>query len=198
MLRDGVDREVGAGDRRERRRKPVHVVEQVEGVRDADEPEDPDPPREDVVLHDLDVQPARERDDGSADLRCELDDGAQMAEVVDQADGEEERRPGEDAAELAAPLDGADRERRAHPGDEPGEDADSAEGRSGLGMPALTGRMRDEAHAERRAQEEPENREGDRKRGDRDDRIHSEERVVEPPAALHSSSQVLTRTQHLS
>ena len=37
-----VDREVAAGDRRERRREAVHVVEQVERVRDPDEPDERD------------------------------------------------------------------------------------------------------------------------------------------------------------
>ena len=39
ILRERVEREVGAGDRGQRRGQAVHVVQQVEGVRHADEPE---------------------------------------------------------------------------------------------------------------------------------------------------------------
>jgi ABC-type polysaccharide/polyol phosphate export permease len=188
VLSGGVDREVRAGDRGQRRRKPVHVVEQVEGVRDPDEPDDPDGPGKDVVLHDLHLEAAGESDDCSGDLDSELGQGAQVAEIVQETHGEEERRSDQDAAELAAPLDRADGERHADPGREPGEDADAAEGRRGLGVPPRAARDGDEAPADRRTQEDPENREGDRKRGDRDDRIHSLERVVERPVALDSFS----------
>ena len=44
--RERVDREEGAGDRRERRSEAVHVVEKVEGVRHPDEPDDADARRE--------------------------------------------------------------------------------------------------------------------------------------------------------
>jgi len=111
-----------------------------------------------------------------------------VAEVIDEACGEEERYSGEDAAELAAPLDRPGRERNADSRDEPGEDTDPAEGRGDLGVPPLAARVRDEARAQGRAQEDPENHDGDRERGDRDDRIHSLERVVEPPVALDSFS----------
>ena len=63
MLGEGVDGEVGARDRRERGGEAVHVVEEVERVGDPDEPEQPDTPREGVVAHDLDLEPAREHDD---------------------------------------------------------------------------------------------------------------------------------------
>jgi len=51
-------------------------------------------------------------------------------------------------------------------------------------VPALVGRDGDEPRVGGRAEEEPENRDGDRERGDRDDRIHSLGRVVERPVAL--------------
>ncbi len=101
VRRQRVDREVGARDDRQRRRETVHVVEQVEGVRDADEPEEADRPREDVVPDDLDVEPAREHDDGGGDLRGELRDRAQVAEIVDEPCDEDDRDAGEDPAELA-------------------------------------------------------------------------------------------------
>ncbi len=97
VLRQRVDREVRARDRGQRRREPVHVVEQVEGVRDPDEPEEADRPRQDVVLDDLDAQAAREHDHGGADLRGQLGEGAQVTEVVDEPGREEEREPREDA-----------------------------------------------------------------------------------------------------
>src|ERR671938_557248 len=48
VRRDGVDREVGARDPGERRGEAVHVVEQVEGVRHPDEPDERDRGRGDV------------------------------------------------------------------------------------------------------------------------------------------------------
>ena len=187
MLGCGVDREVAARDRRERRGEPVHVVEEVEGVRDPDEPEDPDRPREDVVPDDLDLEPAREHDDSGADLERELDDRAQVPNVVEEAGGEEERAAGEDPAELAAPLDGAGREREPDGRNEPGEDADPAERRrrrscqrSPLGCATSRSPRRDRRRT-------PENRDRYGKRGDRDDRFHNQERVIEPPVALDSS-----------
>ena len=44
----------------------------------------------------------------------------------------------------------------------------------------------DEPRADRRAKEKPEDREAEAERGDRDDRIHNRERVVERPVALDS------------
>ena len=119
VLGQRVDREVRARDRGQRRREAVHVVEQVERVRDPDEPEDPDAPGEDVVADDLHLQPAGERDHRGADLDRELDEGAQVPQVVDQPGREEERGAGEDPAQLAAPLDRADRERRPIPATKP-------------------------------------------------------------------------------
>ena len=111
VLRDRVDREVRTRDDRERRREAVHVVEQVERVRDPDEPEEADRPREDVVADDLDVEPAREHDDGGQDLRGELRERAQVPKVVDEPCDEDDRDAGEDPAELARPLERARRER---------------------------------------------------------------------------------------
>ena len=68
MNRHGVDREVGAGDRCERRGEPVHVVEQVERVRHADEPDDADRRREDAVRDDLDADAHREHERGGGEL----------------------------------------------------------------------------------------------------------------------------------
>ena len=131
-----------ARDDRQRRGEAVHVVEQVEGVRDADEPEETDGPREDVVPDDLDVQPAREHDDSGGDLRGELRDRAQVAEIVDEPCDEDDRDAGEDPAELAAPLDDARGERDGDAGDEAREDPDSAERRRRLLVPALVRRER--------------------------------------------------------
>ena len=67
-------------------------------------------------------------------------------------------------------------------------DADAAEGRGRLRVPALSGGDGDEAPAGRRAEEGPENRDGHGERGDRHDRIHSPERVVEDPGASRRRS----------
>ena len=102
VLGQSVDREVAAGDDRERRRQAVHVVEEVERVRDPDEPEEADRPCEDVVADDLHVQAAREDDDRGGDLRRELRDRAQMAEVVDEPGDEDDRDARQDPA--SSPL----------------------------------------------------------------------------------------------
>ena len=184
VLGQRVDREVGAGDDREGRCEAVHVVEEVERVRDAHEPEEADRPREDVVADDLDVQAAREHDDRRDDLRGELRDRAQPPDVVDQPGDEDDRDAGEDPAELARPVDDTRRERDQHARREPGEDPDPAERRRRLLVPALVRRDGDEPRADGRAEEEPEDRDADCERGDRDDRIHDRERVVHHPADL--------------
>jgi hypothetical protein len=54
-------------------------------------------------------------------------------------------------------------------------------------VPALAARVRDEPVAKARSKQSPEDRDRNGKRGDRDDRIHSLERVIEPPVALDFS-----------
>ncbi len=81
-LRGGVDCEVEARDGGERRSQAVHVVEQVEGVRDPDEPEQRDGDRDPVRADELDRQPARDRERGGGDLRTELGERGQAADVV--------------------------------------------------------------------------------------------------------------------
>ena len=80
---DGVDREVGAGDRCKGRREAVHVVEEVEGVRDPHEPDERHHRRDDVVREQLHAQAARDRDAGGPELRRELRQRAEMPEVVE-------------------------------------------------------------------------------------------------------------------
>ena len=74
---------------------------------------------------------------------------------------EDERDAGEDPAELAAPLDRADREREAIPADEAGEDADARRTSVSAVVPALVRRDATRRAPSRRAEEEPENRDGD-------------------------------------
>ena len=143
-------------------------------------------------------QPAREHHDRGGDLRGELRDRAQVSQVVDETRDEDDRDAREDPAELARPLDDSRRERDEDSRGEPGEDADPAERRRGLRVPALVRWNGDEPRADRRTKEEPENRGGDRERGDRDDRVHNRERVVEHPVALDSSRVRLRRRNSLS
>ena len=99
VQRRGVDREVAAGDRGQRRGEPVHVVEQVERVGDADEPDDRDDGRDDVVADQLDAQTRRDGDSRRRELRRELRERAQMPDVVHEPGGEEQaRRRGSRAA----------------------------------------------------------------------------------------------------
>ena len=194
VLGQCVDREVAARDDGERRRQAVHVVQQVERVRDPDQPEQPDRPREYVVADDLDAQAAGQDDHRCRDLSRELGDRAQVPEVVDEPGNEDDRDAREDPAELAAPLDGARCERQRDSRHETGKDADAAEGGCRLCVPTRVRRLGDEPRADRRAKQKPENRGSNRKRGDRHDRNHNRERVVEHPVALHSSRCPFTPT----
>ena len=81
---DRVDREEAERDRGERRREAVHVVEQVERVRHADEPDDRDRVADPVVADELHLRAGREHDHGGADLRRELRERAEAVEVVDE------------------------------------------------------------------------------------------------------------------
>ena len=99
---DRVDREEGERDPGHRRRQPVHVVEQVEGVRDADEPDDGDRVADELVVDELHVRPGAEHDRRSADLGGELRERRQAEEVVGEAGQEDERAPGVDADEGSA------------------------------------------------------------------------------------------------
>ncbi len=98
---DRVDREERERDRRKGRGEPVHVVEQVERVRHADEPEQCEAPGDDLRVDQLHVGPGRQHDDRRCKLDCELADRRQRAQVVDQPCGEEQRDPGVDPGDLA-------------------------------------------------------------------------------------------------
>ncbi len=100
VLEPGVDREERERDHGEARREPVHVVEQVEGVRHPDEPDDAERPREQRGVDELHVGAGREDDRSRTELRGELRGGRQRAQVVDEPGEEEEGRAGVDAGEL--------------------------------------------------------------------------------------------------
>ena len=104
MHRRRVDREVEAGDGRERRREAVHVVEQVERVRDPDEPEERDHDAQHVVRDELDAEPGGDRDPGRRELGDELRDRAQVPDVVDEPRDEQQPAPGEDSGQLPRRL----------------------------------------------------------------------------------------------
>ena len=109
--RGGVDREVAARDRRERRGEPVHVVEQVEGVGDADEPHDRDDGRDRAVPDQLHAEAGCNGDARRRELGGELGERAQVADVVHQPGDEEDRAAREDAEQLTGRVDRADGER---------------------------------------------------------------------------------------
>ena len=99
----GVDREVDARDRGERGGEAVHVVEQVERVRDPDEPEERDRDAEHVVRDELDAQARGDREPGGGELRGELRERAQVTEVVDAGPATKTiARAAEDPRELPA------------------------------------------------------------------------------------------------
>ena len=75
---EGVDREEQSRDPRERRRQAVHVVEEVEGVRHAHEPDERDDAGEEVVRDEAGDGDAVEDDEaGRGELRGELRDRAE-------------------------------------------------------------------------------------------------------------------------
>ena len=172
VLVERGDREDGAGHGRERRGKAVHVVEQVEGVRDPDEPDEAERRREQVVADDLDRQPGSQDDGRRRELGRQLGDRLQRVDVVDEAGHEEDRAAGEDPEQLAARVGGAHCDCRAHSGDEAEEDPDAAEDGGRASMPALTGRIGDEPAAHAGAQQHGEGQRRYGERGDRGDRVH--------------------------
>ena len=144
-----VDREERGADQGEGPGETVHVVEQVEGVRHPDQPEDAERGGEEVVRDDLDVQPAGERDRGGGELGRELEPRGQRVDVVDEACDEEDRGPSEHAEKLLVRVDAADRNRCADPGGKPEVEADAPEGRGRMLAPALPARLCHEAVSER-------------------------------------------------
>ena len=112
--------------------EPVHVVEQVEGVRDAHHPDDGEGHVERVVVEEVGADPARDEDDGGQDLAGELEAHLEAVaqHVVEEADQERDRGAEEERHQL--PLDAVrllqhghrPREVRLHPG-QPREDGDA-------------------------------------------------------------------------
>ena len=85
-----ANRKAGGDDRRAGR-QTVHVVEQIEGVGDADDPQDGqrNGDRREPGRFDLDA--ADDQHAGGQDLGDEFGVRPQMAEVVDQAGDEQDR-----------------------------------------------------------------------------------------------------------
>ena len=107
--------------------EPVHVVEEVEGVRDRHEPEQAEGGGGDAVLDDLHADARREHDSGRGELPGELHGRRQGAEVVDQAEREDDRCAAGDAGELPGRLDRAGEQAGADACEQAEEDADAAE-----------------------------------------------------------------------
>ena len=115
-----VDREVGAGDRGERRREAVHVVEQVERVRDPDEPDDGDDERDDVVREQLDAEGRSAITiAGGGELGSELRQRAEVPNASSTSPAAKIRvQPATIPTSSARRLDRADEDGGADPGDE--------------------------------------------------------------------------------
>ena len=171
---DGIDREEQRGDHGKAPGEAVHVVEEVEGVRDRHEPQEAERRGGDVVLDDLDADARCEHDARRGELPDELDGRGQRAEVVDQAEREDDRGAARDARELPCRLDGAGNDARADPRQQAEEDADAAEQRCVLLVPAVGRRGGDEAATEAVAKQQPDRQRGDRKGDDSGDGAHRE------------------------
>ena len=95
--RQRVDGEEDGRDPGERRCEPVHVVEQVEGVGEADQPDDGNDVREQVVGDQArDRGAVGDHDSGGCELSAELRDRAEREQVVEQARHEEQAAGAED------------------------------------------------------------------------------------------------------
>ncbi len=112
-VRCGDDEDRSRCDRGDARREAVHVVEEVERVRDADHPHH----RHDGVsragTEQVNARPDGEHREARADFHDEPHCRAQAAEVVEQSDEREEHSKAEHAEELVAtrhgrPDDGRD------------------------------------------------------------------------------------------
>ena len=150
-----VDGEEAEGDRRERRREAVHVVEEIEGVRDADEPDDRDGVADETVVDQLDVGSGTQHERGAADLSGELRERRQADQIVREAGEEDERAARVDPDEALVDLERAGRRREPQPRAEPGEDADAAEHRRRRIVPAVCARQGDEPAGERGSEQQP-------------------------------------------
>ena len=88
---DRIDREDGARHRGERRGQAVHVVEEVERVRDPDEPDEAQHRREHVVADHLDREAGAEHRRRGPELGDELRHRAERVDVVNEPGREENR-----------------------------------------------------------------------------------------------------------
>ena len=150
----------------ERRGEPVHVVEQVERVRHADEPEEREGPGDHLRVDQLHVGAGREHQHGGSDLRAELDERRQGPEVVDQPGDEQQRDAAVDAGEGLGERDRPGRDGEPHAGGDAREDSEAAEQWRRALVPAVGGRRGDEPAGERRAQERPDRQDGRGESGD--------------------------------
>ncbi len=169
----GREREASGGDDTEAARESVHVVEQVERVREADEPEDADRPAERLVRDELDRDRAVEDEVGGHELGAELRGRMQVDDVVEQAEREDDRAGADDRQHLARDPDRADRGRDDDGDREAGVDPDPSERRRRARVPAVGARVGPERlECARPAQQPGDDEEGDRRRSDGDECVH--------------------------
>ena len=161
-------------DDAEAAREPVHVVEQVERVREADEPEDPDRPGERLVRDELDRDRAVEDEERGDELGAELRGGMEVDDVVEQAEGEDDRRRAPTTVSISlgiptGPIAVATTTAKR----EAGVDPDPAEGRRRARVPAVGARVGPERLERARPAQQPgDDEEGDRRRSDGDECVH--------------------------
>ena len=154
----------------ERRREAVHVVEQVERVRHADEPEQRErATRRRALWISCDVRAGREHDHGGGELRSRASRAASSAcrSSTRPATKRIEMPPKMPASSVAG-WDRAGGDREPEPDAEPGEDADPAEERGRAVVPAVARGGRDEPPL--RAGEREEQPDGERGGGESGDR----------------------------
>ena len=161
-----VDREERAGNRGQRCREPVHVVQEVEGVRHPHDPDDADRRGERAVRDDLDADPCREDDRRGRNLREDLRERREPEDVVDEPRGVEQRAARENPAELTCRGNRTHEERDAGRDEEPRQEAASPEQRRRAGVPAVGSRGRDDVSCRGGAEQHPDREQTGRECGE--------------------------------
>ena len=119
------------------------------------------------------VKPAPQRDRSCPELRPELRPGGKRVQVVDEPREEEHRAADQHAPQLRARLERTGRERDEGTGEQPGEDAEPADERGLLLVPAIGARRSGKAAEDGGTERRPDHRVRGSQGGDRSERDHT-------------------------
>ena len=187
-----VDCEERAGDRGERGREPVHVVEEVERVRHPDQPDDSEHGCGDIVGDDLDPDAGHEHEGRGTSLGGELRERRKAVGVVDQAGDEEDDAAAEDAAELAVRRNEPRGQGDSGGGEQSDHDPAAAEHRRRARVPAICARGRDDVPGYGSAAERPDREQARRQGGECGQGRHGAARLRRTMLAARTTTGSLT------